>query len=343
MFSILLFLLIIFYFISPYLFTQEPPNYDEFKSYLTSLENTSNEEQQVERKIELRPFNPNVADREELLLTGLSEKQVATIINYREKIGNFKSIDDFKKVYGISKETFAKLTPYIYFNDDLREEKEEKEVEKLFNPFPFNPNNISKDEMEKIGFNDKQISQIINFREKGGRFYDKTDFKKIYAISESDYNQLEEYLLIDEAQEKIDRKTDSKLFTIDINQAEALEFQQIKGIGEKISARIIKYRDLLGGFYSINQLKEVYSIESDLIENNKAHFKLNKSQIAKLNINKLEMEDLAKHPYLNFNQSRIIVNYRKVHGLFTTVDEIKSNNLLKEEEYSKIVPYLTID
>lgn len=343
LFSLLLFGLVVTYFLLPYFIKNESVVDNEFRNKVNALLAQNKEEITEVSRLEenLFEFNPNTISLQELLALGLSQKQAQTIINYRAKGGRFYKKEDFKKIYSISNKLYDKLSPYIVFNHQIEKEItiENEALPVQDSLFYFNPNTVSLKELTLLGFSDKQAATFVNFRNKGGKFYTPEDVKKVYGITDNLYQKIVSYI---EIPQKENISLANNDFIIEINSATAEEFKQISGIGEKISARIVTYRDKLGGFYSVEHLAEVYGIELDLINKNKSHFTIDKNKIKKINLNKVSIDEFYKHPYISFNDARKIVNFREVHGLFTTVNEIKTNDLVKDEVYSKIVNYLIL-
>lgn len=210
--------------------------------------------------------------------------------------------------------------------------------------FKFDPNIVKENDLEKLGFSEKQIATFLNFRKAGGCFYKKADILKVYGISEEQYIAFEPYITIaNESQsniEKKDNKNQLKQIIVEINSTNADSLELLNGIGPVYAERIIKYRDLLGGFVYKTQLYEVYGLDSALISNILPQIKLESSLIRKININNADYKDLIKHPYLNKFQTQSILKFREIQGAFQEVEEIIANNLLPEEAFQKIKPYL---
>jgi DNA uptake protein ComE-like DNA-binding protein len=111
---------------------------------------------------------------------------------------------------------------------------------------------------------------------------------------------------------------------------------QIKGIGKVFASRIMKYRDILGGFHSVDQVGETYGIDPLVLPELKKYAVLN-TKVKKIRINDLEN---FRHPYLKYNQVKVIVAYRKQHGNFKNAEDLKQIKILDEATISKIEPYL---
>lgn len=223
--------------------------------------------------------------------------------------------------------------------------------------FDFNPNIINDSDWIKLGFKEWQVKTINNYKTKGGEFRYKSDVSKIFGITDTLYQMLVPYILLPEKTEKksfqntytnksVNRTfepfTKKESVIVDINLADTTEFKSIKGIGSAFSKRIVKYRESLGGFISIEQLKEVYGINNELFNNIKPFIKISNKNPNLININNVDLESLKKHPYIDWNLAKTIVAYRNSHGNYKDVDDIKQIHLVTDEIYTKIAPYLTV-
>jgi DNA uptake protein ComE-like DNA-binding protein len=210
-------------------------------------------------------------------------------------------------------------------------------------PFPFNPNTASAEDYKKMGLSDKQIQTILNYRSKGGKYYKKEDFAKMYCISEEEYEVLEDYITIDKKDFENNTYSANEEFTIDVNSADQSALTKIKGIGSSFSKRIIKYRDLLGGYVSEKQLMEVYGMDSVRYLNTIPYIEVNPYTVQKINVNTADFNELRAHPYISSNVALSIVNYRKMHGKYARLEEIMASVLIDTELFTKIAPYLTVE
>ncbi len=126
-------------------------------------------------------------------------------------------------------------------------------------------------------------------------------------------------------------------FVIEINSASVQEFQQIKGIGEKLSDRIVKFRIKLGGFHSINQLKDVYGVEPSLIDENRHHFSIKTSSVIQKSINQSEFKELLKHPYLDYEAVKCIFGFKNKSD---SVSVNQALSCVSDSLKPKLKPYL---
>ncbi|MCD6017922.1 MAG: hypothetical protein K0S53_1043 [Bacteroidetes bacterium] len=216
--------------------------------------------------------------------------------------------------------------------------------------FVFNPNTITQDEAMKLGFSKKLSATLINFRNKGGKFYKPGDLKKLYGLSPSLFEELESYVLIPNERKEFKKDTvypkkvyEKKIFTkelVDLNMADSLAIVFLKGIGPGFTKRILKYRSMLGGFHSVNQLREIYGMTDSLFMILSSQIKLSDNTINKIPINAIDFNSLRKHPYFNFQSAQAIINYRFKHGKLTEAT-IRELGVFSDEKLRLIMPYLS--
>lgn len=161
--------------------------------------------------------------------------------------------------------------------------------------FRFDPNRASADELQRLGFSEKQAAAIINYREKGGRFRRRQDFARSFVVSDSIYRRLEKYIDIPK---------------LDINRADSAAFDELPGIGPYFAAKMVSYREELGGYSYPEQLMDIYRFDrekfdglSDLIFC---------SECKPFDLWTLPAEELRKHPYIgDWRTARAIVLFRE--------------------------------
>lgn len=214
--------------------------------------------------------------------------------------------------------------------------------------FAFNPNNLSAEQWEKLGLSERQIKVIKNYEAKGGKFYKKEDLQKIYSVTKEDYRRLEPYINIPERSFVNTFNTAPKkefkskpAVIVEINHADSEQLTTIRGIGPAFATRIIKYRNRLGGFYRKNQLLEVYGLDSAKYEEIEKQVTVSSNEITKINLNTCTFDDLKRNPYLSFKQINAIIQYRKQHGNYKGIADLKNIAILPEEVINKIEPYFS--
>lgn len=224
----------------------------------------------------------------------------------------------------------------------------------------FDPNELSEKEWSAFGLSDKQIRTIKNFRAKGGRFNKKEDLKKIYGITTGLYQRLEPFIQIKDKNERTeeiknvfkdgkveqhvssDKTHTQKIVLLDLNSADSVDLLKIKGVGPFFAKQILKYRNALGGFVSKEQLLEVWKLDQEKYNMIEKFVFVDIGKAKKVCINTCEASEL-KSPYVRWNVANAIVNYRKQHGKYNSIEEIKRTDLVDDETYRKIVPYLKLD
>ena len=211
--------------------------------------------------------------------------------------------------------------------------------------FAFNPNTATKDELKALGFSDRLVKGLVNYRSKGAEFRIKADLKKLYGMDSIFFQRLYPFIQLPEriVYEKLPPVVKSKPEPLNLNLADSIQFQQIRGIGAVLARRIIKYRERLGGFARTDQLYEVYGLDSTVVERLLKTSFLDNNSFKKLNINTSDEKMLSSHPYFSKKIARAIVTYRFQHGNYRSVDDLRGINVLDEKAMSKIYPYLTVD
>ena len=129
---------------------------------------------------------------------------------------------------------------------------------------------------------------------------------------------------------------------IDINLADTGAFIALPGIGSRLAERIVKFREKLGGFYSIEQIGEVYGLADTVFQKNKPLFQLSSRSFKKININTASLDELKAHPYIRFDIAKSIIAYREQHGAFTSIEDLKKLVLMTDAIYTKVYPYLDL-
>jgi competence ComEA-like helix-hairpin-helix protein len=220
--------------------------------------------------------------------------------------------------------------------------------------FYFDPNNTSDKEWQQLGLNERQIRNIRNYQAKGGTFRKKDDLKKLYTVPVSLYASIAPYILFPTApvhtspvkqavEPLVDVQRNKTTAIMELNAADSALLTQLKGIGPVFAARIVKYRNRTGGFANVEQLNEVYGIDTALVAQLKPQLTADSGLIRKILVNKALFKELVSHPYLNEQQTRGILYYRKVQTSIKSMNELVKNNILTQEDAKKIAPYLSFE
>lgn len=210
--------------------------------------------------------------------------------------------------------------------------------------FHFNPNTISIDSLVDLGLSPRQAQVLVNYRNKGGRFKSPDDLSKIHVIDSTTFKRLKQWVRIPVIAQTDSSKaqTPSEQLIVEINSADSVALTKIRGIGRSFARRIVLYRNSLGGFYSTNQLLEVYGLNPEVVNSIQENIYIDSSLIRKLNLNLISYEELKVHPYITDYQAKTIIYYRSKRGSIGNVAELLDNKLLPKDRYERIKPYFTV-
>jgi competence ComEA-like helix-hairpin-helix protein len=232
-------------------------------------------------------------------------------------------------------------------------DEKEKTTSVLFN---FDPNTSSAVEWKRLGLRDKTIKTIQNYLRKGGKFRKPEDFQKVYGLNQKEFERLAPYIKIEnkndefsiqkpafeKRKEETVRSSRSHYDAVDINVADTTAFIELPGIGSKLAGRIINFREKLGGFYKVDQIKEIYGLPDSVFQKIKPRLKLNYQSLKKINLNTATKEDLRVHPYIKWNIANAIIEYRNQHGNFTKPEDLKKIQAINEETFDKLANYISL-
>ena len=216
----------------------------------------------------------------------------------------------------------------------------------------FNPNFITDFKGYTLGMSVEEIDRLHNFRKKDEFVNSTIEFQNVTKVSDSLLNMISPYFKFPEWTQNRKSKTSNaltssykskKVIWKDLNTATAEDLKKISGIGEKLSARIIKFRDRLGGFIIDDQLFDVYGLEADVVERALKQFKVVvKPDIVKINVNTATAEELSKLIYLQKHVAESIVNYRNLNGSINSLNELVKIEEFPAERINRIALYLSL-
>ncbi|MBN2614662.1 MAG: helix-hairpin-helix domain-containing protein [Bacteroidales bacterium] len=203
-------------------------------------------------------------------------------------------------------------------------------------PFPFDPNLMNQDLGKKLGLSEKQVLTLQNYLRKGGRFKKKDDFKKMYCISDAEYEILAPYIHFQHSQ----KKTKLIYHTVQLNRCDSADLVHNLHLSSFLARRIIKFRTALGNFYTQTQLKEVYGLTPETYQKIAPYLHCDSSQVQKIDLNNASFKELLHHPYLNYDNTLKIAKIRsRLHG-YARLEQLKTDAYIPDSVYRKIRPYL---
>lgn len=218
-------------------------------------------------------------------------------------------------------------------------------------PFLFDPNTAAVEELQAVGIPLTLARRIAVYRQRGGVFRLKSDFMKIYGLDSSLYQRLYPYLKLPAQRRSAHRQKyrprsnprPKKQGPFDINTADTTALKGIFGIGSKLAARIVRFREALGGFVKTDQLYEVYGLDSMVVKQLlDASFIKTGFVPLKININRADEKQLSAHPYIRYKIAHALVTFRFQHGDFHDVGDIKKLSSVGPEEIERLLPYITV-
>ncbi|CDA96573.1 putative uncharacterized protein [Prevotella sp. CAG:1320] len=232
--------------------------------------------------------------------------------------------------------------------------------------FPFDPNTADSTQLLRLGLAPWQVRSIYRYRAKGGTFRQPSDFARLYGLTRKQYRELRPYIRISPdylpaADYYAPRRTSNNARSMDssatkaprytytarhklrpgehiaINSADTTQLQKIPGIGSAYARMIIRYRERLGGFITMAQVLESGPVPESALR----YITIDATQVRKLNINKLSLNQLRRHPYINFYQAKAICEYRRLHGPLHSLEELRFSPDFPPAQIERLQPYVT--
>ena len=218
--------------------------------------------------------------------------------------------------------------------------------------FLFDPNTLAEAGWKKLGLPVKTIHTVLNYISHGGRFRKPEDLGKIYGLRKEIYERLFPYIHIPGPLPPATR-TASIVYrpavskkernAININNCDTTALIDLPGIGSRLAQRIINFRDKLGGFYSTEQVGEVYGLPDSTFRVIKQWLICPGTALKKININTADVNTLRQHPYIKWNLATAIVRFREQHGPYKSTEELQQIAIMTAEIFKKIVFYLSVE
>lgn len=216
--------------------------------------------------------------------------------------------------------------------------------------FPFDPNTATASDFERLGLKPSIAASIVNYRYGGGKFRIKKDLRKIYRLDSMMFVKLEPWIQLPD---RVATRRDSSKKTMvprlqkppfDLNTADTIQLKEIYGIGSVTARRIIRYRESLGGFVKMEQLAEVWGLDSTVVARLASRSMIAPDFLPRpLPINRYSEAELAAHPYIRHKLARILVSYRLQHGKYDSVDDLRKVAAIDDHTFVRIKPYITLE
>ncbi|WP_300798802.1 helix-hairpin-helix domain-containing protein [uncultured Alistipes sp.] len=288
--------------------------------------------------VRMRPFDPNTADRDELLALGLTNYEAVSLLKYRAAGKVFRIPEDVSLCYGISDSTYRQLEPYIRIGRKYamapHEYRTGRPLPEPMAPAPFRIDTVGAQYLRAIGaLTKRQADVFIRWRDLHG-IYDMEELRDCYVVSDSVAAALEPYVIFPE------RTPHPIEQPVNLNTADSATLRRVWGIGEKTVMRIIEYRERLGGFVRTEQLAEIPGITERNYEKILKQIYCDSCEIRKIDINFASPKELGRHPYMAPATLRRLLKVRQLKGGWSTAEELIEQDIMTREEAARLAPYL---
>ncbi len=223
--------------------------------------------------------------------------------------------------------------------------------------FAFDPNTADSTQLLRLGLQPWQVRNIYKYRAAGGIYRKPEDFAKLYGLTVKQYRELEPYIRISsdylpastlvrqepksqsEVRDSVQHHKPVKIRETEyvaLNTADTTALKTVPGIGSYFARRIVQYGQRLGGYVNIDQLDEIENFPQE----SKHYFVVEGSHPHKLNVNKLSLDELKRHPYINFFQAKAITDYRRLHGPIKSLQDLRLSKDFPPEAIERLLPYV---
>ena len=218
--------------------------------------------------------------------------------------------------------------------------------------FPFDPNTADSTQLLRLGLQPWQVRNIYKYRAHGGIYRHKEDFARLYGLTVKQYRELEPYIRISSdylpastlvgKRQQVERDTLRYPVKIQadehvvLNTADTTQLKKVPGIGSYYASEIVRHGERLGGYVSVDQLDEI----EDFPQTSKQYFVIANAHPKRLNINRLTLQQLRRHPYVNFYMAKAITDYRRLHGNIKSLSDLRLSKDFTDEVIRRLEPYI---
>ena len=290
------------------------------------------------------PFNPNTVGLDSLTLLGLSPKQAAAFVRFRDNARYppaFRRPEDLRRFGAMNEDQAAHLVANAVIPTNKRPPPPRQR-------FRFDPNVVSVDSLQLLGFPAWQARMIDRYR--AGRpvtFRQPEDLRRIDRLDSALVEELLELIDISPTAATAPRtyasaKPQPAPASLDINRADTSQWRSLPGIGSYRAKRIVRFREVLGGFVSPEQVGDTRGLPDSVFQQILPYLRAS-PVFGKLAINHADRATLAAHPYVSRNLANALVSYRENHGPFRSRADLKAIRILDEKTTNRLLPYLSFE
>ena len=327
--------------------------------HMLAPEFLTEEAAQVQTAAPLQSFDPNADDYLTMRQKGVPTDVAVGIVRWRSYGKVYRIKEDLAQVTGMTDSLYEQLEPYISIADSVAarpthervvttskspvsKEQSHREVTAPDEPFLIDTASVAY--LTRWGLTERQAEVVVRYRDASGGIFDEEHLRRCYVISDKVAEQLLHYIIFSEKpthQTAVASKLESTVpGRVEINTADSAMLVAVDGIGPKSASEIIKYRRLLGGYHSVEQLSELKCITESNFEKILPKIWCDSFVISKIDINFARSLELERHPYISAQALRRIVKQRQLKGGWTRIEEMIDDDILSEEEAKRLAPYL---
>lgn len=307
------------------------------------------------KEIPLQPFDPNADEYEQMRSSGVPSHIAASIVRWRSYGKVYRIREDLTQVSGMTDSIYALLKPYIIIADSLsprrsisapRPAKPDNPSLKSVRPREATPNEpflidtASATYLTRWGFSLRQAEVVIRYRDASDGIRSEEQLRRCYVVSDEMAERLLPYIIFSPAPVPDAPATQLQDSLLEINSADSAALVAINGIGAKSASEIIRYRTLLGGYHSVEQISELKVITEENFAKILQQICCDSCKISKIDINFAGPKELERHPYVSARALRRIVKQRQLKGGWTRIEEMIDDDILSEDEAERLAPYL---
>ncbi len=311
--------------------------------------------------INLAPFNPNKIDPEVLETYGVSKYASANLEKYRKAGGHIRNIEDLYKIYGMDSILIKSIKHLIIFDPGINHRRRQKDKSSSLKSIQitvdtthfksdkseyFDPNIADRETLIAQGFSTFSANNLLNYIEKGGKIVRDSDVLKVYGLDTSLFEKIREnikieHIVIDSPNYKkqstafTQRNRDQKsLTTADINLSSEEDLLLVRGIGPYLSKAIVAYRERLGGYYKIDQIKEIFAFRPGSYDSIQPSLTIT-GDVSKIYIPDLSFKEVLSHPYIDYETTKRLKNI-PLDEFDKVLNKLIQEGIIQE----RLVPYL---
>jgi competence protein ComEA len=280
-------------------------------------------------------FDPNKIDSLSLTRLGLSPFVAQRWLRFSRSGAYFYTPEDVLSVYGLDSNWWKRAVPYMIISQKQKNSNSMVEGDMPPEPFYFSPDTMSAKSWQRLGLTENQSQSVENYLSKFQGKVGLQELDNIYVLDKSFIDRITPFVI-----EKMDTSIQSYDGIIKLNSIDAEKLQKVTKWNIKLCERTIAYRNKLGGFYSTEQLAEVYGMELSLLDPFWGQWDFESTPIRPILLNRCTLDELAAHPYINFKQARTIIDFRDSVRPLKNLTDLDNMNLMSEENLAKLAPYL---